>query len=89
MCGIREDHYDERDDPQSIDIDPEDDGELATTACVECGAEVVAGLGVCPKCGSFAVDDVPPPTRNRQILTIATIAAFAIGTFWCCRCYIF
>ena len=77
---------DSDDDPQDRDRDPDDDdGEIATDACNHCGAEIVAALPQCPRCGAWAPDAGGPSTKPRWIIVAAIVAVgFVYSIFRIC-----
>jgi hypothetical protein len=70
---------DERDDPQSIDID-EDDEELATAECPHCGTEVLHVAMYCKHCDHWMT---PRLLDNRGWLVMTALVVLAvIAYFW-------
>ena len=78
----REGADDERDDPQSIDMD-EDDDELATAECPHCGAELADGAAYCPHCEQWMTPTLGGPRKWVVVVAIALLATVAI--FWIMR----
>ncbi|MGE3180143.1 MAG: hypothetical protein AB7N71_00805 [Phycisphaerae bacterium] len=88
--SFEHDFDDDRDDPQSIDLDPDDgDDELATVVCASCGSEIIAGVLNCPRCGAYEYEQRGGATRGTRIVAVVLLAAFACGSFWWLRCHVF
>lgn len=73
---------DDRDDPQSIDMEWDDD-DTATEECPACGREVYADVPRCPGCGAW-LDESFAERQSRRWLwpVIVAVLVAVILVFW-------
>ena len=72
---------DDRDAPQAIDLEPNDDDDDDTVSCPNCGRELYEGIPKCPQCGFWIIDDSPAAQRARGWawpIIVATLIAIML-----------